>query len=345
MNIFGASGQLFAQREVRTVDAVSGSTAPSPVVLSGLHYKKSNVSKAGDSPSSSVLEENPRRPAFEEDSVKKFFGLVAGWVLACLPAAAQTQQPIRVNCGGSSYTDSNGQIWQADYGFNGGIASTNTSTTAGTSDPTLYRSNRYSQNATPLIYNFPVANGAYRVNLLFAENSQPQQAVGARVFNVQINNSLLLRNFHIFATVGANTAVVESFNTTVTNGQMIIEFDKLVQNPKINAIEILPLTNSPMLTLKFAYPDGTPVNGTLNYAMSTSLLSVGGKLPLVNGQATCIMVSSPAVLGLVGQTQVALNLTDSTGNMVWQLSMGVNPADANLSSVQNSTLNVVLNKP
>jgi len=57
------------------------------------------------------------------------------------------------------------------------------------------------------------------------------------------------------------------------------------------------------------------------------------------------MVTSPAVLGLVGQTQVALNLTDSTGNMVWQISICVNPADANLSSVENSTLTVVLNKP
>lgn len=277
--------------------------------------------------------------------MKKFFGLVAGCVLACLPAAAQTQQPIRVNCGGPSYTDTNGQVWQADYGFNTGVGSTNTATTAGTSDPTLYRSNRYTSSSTPLIYNFPVTNGAYRVNLLFAENSLPQQAVGARVFNVQLNGSLVLRSFDIFATVGANTAVVEGFNTTVTNGQMIIELDRLVQNPKINAIEILPLANSPVLTLKFSYPDGTPVNGTLNYAMSTSLLSIGGQLPLVNGQANCVMVTSPAVLGLVGQTQVALNLTDSTGNMVWQISMGVNPADANLSSVQNSTLNVVLNKP
>src|SRR5439155_22889063 len=163
--------------------------------------------------------------------------------------------------------------------------------------------------------------------------------------HLQLNGSLVLRNFDIFATVGANTAVVESFNTTVTNGQMAIEFDKLVQNPKINAIEILPLANSPLMTLKFSYPDGTPVTGTLNYAMSTSLLSIGGQLPLVNGQATCVLASSPAVLGLIGQTQVVMNLTDSTGNMVWQISMGVNPADANLSSVQNSALNVVLNKP
>jgi hypothetical protein len=68
-------------------------------------------------------------------------------------------------------------------------------------------------------------------------------------------------------------------------------------------------------------------------------------LPLVNGQATCVLASSPAVLGLIGQTQVVMNLTDATGNMVWQISMGLNPADANLSSVQNSTLNVILNQP
>jgi hypothetical protein len=58
-----------------------------------------------------------------------------------------------------------------------------------------------------------------------------------------------------------------------------------------------------------------------------------------------VLLASPAVLGLVGRTQVELNLTDCTGNMVWQISMGVNPADANLSPVQDSTLHVVREKP
>jgi len=277
--------------------------------------------------------------------VKKFLGIIAMGVFACLPAAAQAQQPIRVNCGGPSYTDTKGHVWQADTGYNTGVASTNSVVATGTSDPVLYQSNRYVSGSTPLIYKFAVTNGAYRVNLLFSENYSALQSVGARVFNVKLNGLLVLQNFDIFATVGANTAVVESFNTNVTNGQLAIEFDTLVQNPKINAIEILPLANSPMMTLKFTYPDGTPVTGNLHYAMSTSLLTVGGQLPLVNGQATCVLVSSPAVLGLMGQTQVALNLTDSTGNMVWQIAMGVNPADANLTSVHNSTLDVVLNKP
>jgi len=236
-------------------------------------------------------------------------------------------------------------VWQADFGYNTGTASTNTATTTGTSDPTLYRSTRYNSNATPMIYTLPVVNGSYRVNLFFAENTTAEEKVGARVFNVKLNGLTVLQNFDIYAAVGAKAAVVEGFNTVVTNGNVAIEFDKVVQSPKIDAIEILPLPNEPLLTLKFSYPDGTPVTGSLHYAMSTSLLTLGGSLPLVNGQTTCALVSSPDVLGLIGQTQVFLNLTDSTGNMVWQVSMGLNPASADLSSVQNSTLNVVLSKP
>ena len=275
----------------------------------------------------------------------KFLGIMAGFLLVCLPAAAQTQQPIRINCGGPAYTDTNGQVWQADTGYNTGTAFSISATTSGTTDPTLYQSYRYDGTSAPMIYSLPVANGSYRVNLLFAETNPTAQAVGARVFNVKLNGTLVLQNFDIYAAVGANAAVVEAFNTVVTNGSMAIEFDKLLQNPKINAIEILPLPNEPLLTLKFAYPDGTPVSGSLHYAMSTSLLTFGGSLPLVNGQATCVLVSSPAVLGLVGQTQVFLNLTDATGNMVWQVSMGLNPASADLSQMQNSTLNVILSKP
>jgi hypothetical protein len=84
------------------------------------------------------------------------------------------------------------------------------------------------------------------------------------VFNVKLNNKLVLQNFDIFAAVDPNTAVVEGFNAVVTNGSIAIEFDRLVQNPKVNAIEILPVAGAPLLTLKFTYPDGTPVAGALH---------------------------------------------------------------------------------
>ena len=105
--------------------------------------------------------------------------------------------------------------------------------------------------------------------------------------------------------MAATAEFAVGFNAVVTNGSILIEFDKLVQNPKINAIEILPVAGAPLLTMKFTYPDGTAVAGSLHYAISTSLLTLGGNVPFVNGQATCALVASPNVLGLIGQTQVA----------------------------------------
>jgi hypothetical protein len=48
------------------------------------------------------------------------------------------------------------------------------------------------------------------------------------------------RNLDIFAEVGAKTALVKSYSVSVRDGQMNIRFVHGVQNPQINAIEILP---------------------------------------------------------------------------------------------------------
>lgn len=53
----------------------------------------------------------------------------------------------------------------------------------------------------------------------------------------------------------------------------------------------------------------------------------------------------PNVVGLTGPTQVAMNLTDGTGTMLWQTAMGLNPASADRTWLQNSTLHVVLTEP
>ncbi len=49
--------------------------------------------------------------------MSKFCGVMAGFLLACLPAAAQTQQPIGVNCGGANYTDSKRAGLASGHGF------------------------------------------------------------------------------------------------------------------------------------------------------------------------------------------------------------------------------------
>lgn len=275
------------------------------------------------------------------------FAVVGLFGLLCLPAAAQTQSPLRVKCGGSSYTDSRGRVWQADYGFNTGSTFSTSSPISGTPDQTLYQTGRInSSTSAPLLYRFPLPNGNYHVNLYFAETSNRMSGVGKRVFNVKLQGNTVFSNLDIFAIAGADAALVQGVDIVVANGEAAIEFDNVVRNPLINAIEILPISNtSPALALSFVYPDGTPVSGSLTYTISSSLLSFRGSVPLSNGQATCELLTSPTVLGLNTQFQVNLSLADTSGNSLWQFTLGVNPSQINLGGIQSSVLKVVVQKP
>jgi len=277
--------------------------------------------------------------------LKKFCLWTGLLVLGSWPAAAQTQTAIRINCGGAAYTDAKTQVWQADKGYVGGLVSSIAATVASTTDQKLYQNGRYTSNlTTPLVYSFPVAAGSYHVNLYFAETFGGAQKIGGRVFNVKMQGNAVFQNLDIYAAAGANTALVKGANIIVTDGTATIEFDSLVNNAKVNAIEITQTVGAPELKLNFMYPDGTPVSGTLNYNIVTTGSTMGGKQPLASGQATCLLVASPQLLGLVGTMNVNLSLTDTAGHSLWQITLSLNPATANFTSVQSSSLNVVVQK-
>ncbi len=265
-------------------------------------------------------------------------------LLGLSTTAAAQQTILRVNCGGPIYTDTKGQTWQADFGFNTGNASTSSATVTGTSDPVLYQTDRVDPpSGGPLIYRFPVENGQYHVNLYFAETASKYQKVGARVFNVSIEN-ILTFNLDIFAAVGANRALVDSAEVWVRDGELDIELDRVVGTPKINAIEILPAVpaGAPRLTLNFVHPDGSPVSGTLAFSATSSLINLQGSTPLVNGQVAAYLLDLPSALGLSQQYQITLTLTDNAGKTLWQFSLGLNPTAVNFGGVSNTVLTVVI---
>lgn len=276
--------------------------------------------------------------------MKKTICLLALALAACLPAAAQTQTPIRVNCGGPTYTDSKGQVWQADFGFSGGTSETISNTVAGTSDPLLYESYHWD----PTSYSFKVPNGQYQVNLYFDEANPQAEKTGARVFNVSVQGNAVFPDLDIFSAAGANAALIKSTNVSVASGTLTIGFTPVAGlSPKISAIEILPsvkATTGPALMLNFKYPDGTLVSGSLNYTVSSSLLNLHGSQPLVNGSAQAELFANPSAMGISAQFQVNLSLTDAAGHTLWQMNLGMNPAQVNLGGVQSSTLDVVVQK-
>jgi len=281
--------------------------------------------------------------------VRKALALVVFALATCGMAHAQTSA-IRVKCGGSGYTDSKGQAWSADKDFNGGLVSVVGGPVSGTTDPTLFQDGRMAPDAGPLVYTFPVANGSYHANLYFAELYSGDAFVGGRVFNVKVEGTTILQNFDIFKTVGANTALVKGVDFAVSNGAATIELDNVPGHDrgKIAAIEITSNSSSgatnPSLTLNFTYPDNTPVQGTLNYAVSSGTVKLSGAVPLQNGQANCMLFSSPSALGLSGQFNVTLSLTDSTNKSLWQITLAMDPTNVSLGSVQSSTLNVTVQK-
>jgi hypothetical protein len=275
--------------------------------------------------------------------VRKIFRLMVFSILGLLPGAALAQQTtVRVNCGGPSYTDSKGQVWQADTGFNGGTEETISGVVAGTSDPLLFEDYHWN----PTSYSFQIPNGPYQVNLYFVEANPKTEIIGGRVFNVSLQGTVAFTNLDIFAEAGANTALIKTANATVTNGTLTIGFAHVSGlNPKVSAIEIVPGSAAPTLTLNFKYPDGTPVTGNLNYAITSSLLNINGAAPLSNGQAQCVLFANPSALGISAQFTVNLSLTDTAGHQLWQINLGMNPAGVNLGAVQSSSLNVIVQKP
>jgi hypothetical protein len=169
----------------------------------------------------------------------------------CLPAAAQTQQIIRVNAGGPAYRDTKGQSWSADHGFNTGTLAISAPkvTVTGTSDPMLFRSARVgTSSGAQLQYQFKVTNGLYKVNLYFAETyfTKARQ----RVFDVQMQGATLFSALDIFAQAGRNHALVKSAQVSVTNGQLVIRFVHHANGnvPVISAVEILPSGTRPSIT-------------------------------------------------------------------------------------------------
>jgi glucose/arabinose dehydrogenase len=175
--------------------------------------------------------------AFSQSNRHEVYTLNESNVQNATPAFA-----IRINTGGPSYVDTSGNTWSADYGYNTGNTFTVNSQISNTNDDVLYRSERFDPSALPeLQYNFNVTNGDYTVRLHFAEIFNGSFITGRRVFNVSIEGNTVLSNFDIYGQAGPNSALIRTFNITVADSSMTIDFRHISENPKVSAIEILKI--------------------------------------------------------------------------------------------------------
>jgi enterochelin esterase family protein len=160
---------------------------------------------------------------------------------AAAPAPAATApaaKTIRIKAGKSEpVKDAEGNVWLADQGFEGGQTIERPDIQiANTKSPDLYRAERYSMDS----FSWPVPNGKYVVKLHFAETYEGINGPGERVFSFNVQGHEF-KDFDVWVKAGGPLrAYVETVNVEATNGMIKVTFTPNVQNPQINAIEIIP---------------------------------------------------------------------------------------------------------
>jgi beta-galactosidase len=175
----------------------------------------------------------------------------------------------RLNCGSGEYTDSYGQLWSADQALKpgvkhyGSVSWTNAfegipsffasqrrtfSPINGTKDWRLFQTFRYGRDQ--LKFSFPIAKpGEYLIELYFVE---PWLGVGGgldaakmRLFDVAVNDQVVLKDLDIWKEAGTNTALKKMVKVKVGAGDLVISFPQLKSGQAlISAIAIASLDTS-----------------------------------------------------------------------------------------------------
>jgi alpha-N-arabinofuranosidase len=159
-------------------------------------------------------------------------------IVAKREQSAPAAKTIRIKAGKSeSVKDAEGNVWLADQGFEGGQTIERPDIQiANTKSPDLYRAERYSMDS----FSWPVPNGKYLVKLHFAETFEGINGPGERVFSFNVQGREF-KDFDVWVKAGgALRAYVETVNVEATNGVIKIVFTPKVENPQINAIEVIP---------------------------------------------------------------------------------------------------------
>lgn len=178
------------------------------------------------------------------ESADRTDGTAAALKKTDTPAIARPT--IRVKAGiDAPLTDSQGVNWSADTGFEGGNTVDRPDLKCtGTNTPELYCSERYSMES----YSFKVPNGAYVAKLHFSEDFEGINAPEERMFTYAVRDGNAsgkiikeVKGFSPWKAAGAQyKAYVDTVPVNVTSGQITITFTPQVENPQINALEIIP---------------------------------------------------------------------------------------------------------
>jgi hypothetical protein len=216
-----------------------------------------------------------------------------------------TPTAVRINAGGGAYAASSGATFVADTSFTGGSTNSTTAAVTGTSDPALYKDERWGGFS----YAIPVVNGTYDLKLHFVEMYYVSGGcIGKRVFSIDIGDTATnpdVPNLDVCAAAGGpNIAYVKTI-TGVQVSDGVLDLKAIygsADDPEIAAIEIVPSSapppgTSPTVTTK------SPIDGATGVSTSTTVTATFSE----GMDATSITASSFTLKG-PGGTSVAASV-------------------------------------
>lgn len=152
----------------------------------------------------------------------------------------------RFNCGGGEVIF-NDRAFEADNYFGGQgktYTNPNVSQINNTEFDQIYFSERSAKSSQgSFLYFIPITNGTYTLNLHFAEiywgaTGGGPGGSGRRVFDIFVEGQQVLTAFDINQEVGAMTALIKTFDITVSDEELNLVFSASIDQPKLSAIEI-----------------------------------------------------------------------------------------------------------
>ena len=134
---------------------------------------------------------------------------------------------VAINAGGQAATYS-GLNYQADQYFNGGSVHSTTDPISGTTEATVFQSERYGSYS----YEIPVTTGTYAIDMQFAEIYH--NSAGQRLFNLYVEGRPELSNVDLFTLAGHDNAYTYKVSgVLVTDGSLSIRLETLTDNGTI----------------------------------------------------------------------------------------------------------------
>lgn len=293
---------MFSEEIERTLAEKSTNYAIPGVAISGarlLHDEKSVLLEtAGVDPGASltlVVLSARDRAATPNTSAARAVSVIK---------AAPVALPLKINVGGAQQDDfSADQQWseQVEYGFqDGSVKSWPVDLpVANTEDDAIYRTER----GGLVFYRARVPNGSYRVTLMMAENNFT--VAGSRVFDVFLEDEMVIGNLDLFPEAGAQAAYVKTFDPVeITDGILDLHFAAVKKDPLLNGLVIEPSNATGIRELNVGPPQ----------------FDLGQNFPNPFNGATTIQYD------LAAEERIRFQVFDILGNVVYQKDLGPRPA-------------------